>query len=156
MPASRKAHKVQRVVVGLILMAGLLGVPQVSAQEAGTWQRGTLVGLETRTTTSEGVRNEHYEERQTKNGKKEFNGYSYAPDQTTVTYVLTVTVGDITYTAEHTKNLFFGYNPTDMVVNDPVTVSRQKNRLVLKRPDGKEYKTTIVRLERNTGSTPAR
>src|SRR5262245_962231 len=84
-PANRKAHKAQRLVAGLILMAGLLGAPKVWAQEAGTWQRGTLIGLETRTTTSEGVRSEHYEERQTKNGKKEFNGYSYAPDQTTVT-----------------------------------------------------------------------
>jgi hypothetical protein len=30
------------------------------------------------------------------------------------------------YTAESLKNLFFGYNPTDMVVNDPLmSVSRK-------------------------------
>ncbi len=144
--------KARNVILGIILLAGSAGTASVSAKEPANWQSGKLVGLETRTITTEGVRNEHYEERKTKDGKKEINGYSYAPGQTIVTYVLTVAVGEMTYTAEHVKNVFFGYNPTDMVVNDPVTVSVQKNKLLLIRPDGKEYKMTIVRIERNEQS----
>ena len=132
--------------LGLILVAA--AVANASAKEPD-WQAGRLVGLNTRTTaTSEEIRNGHY---QTKNGRTD--GNSYTIEQTKMTYVLTVRVGDITYTTEHIKNLIFGYNPTDMVVNDPVNVSIQKNNLVLLRPDGKEYKTTIVRIERNAQGT---
>jgi len=134
------------MVLGLILVAA--AAANLSAKELD-WQAGRLVGLDTRTTaTTEEIRNGHFE---AKNGK--IDGNSYAIEQAKVTYVLTVRVGDMTYTAEHIKNLIFGYNPTDMVVNDPVSVSIQKNNLVLIRPDGKEYKTTIVRIERNAQGT---
>ncbi|MBZ5642218.1 MAG: hypothetical protein LAO19_05620 [Acidobacteriia bacterium] len=141
--------KAPKIIVGLMLVAGAVSVANLPAKEPDTWQTGTLIGLDTRTTITEGIGNEHYEERETKNGKKVINGNSYQIDQPKVTFVLTVRIGDITYTVEHIKNLFFGYNPTDMVVNDPVTVSIQKDKLVLIRPDGKEYKTTIVRIARN-------
>lgn len=141
--------KAPMVFVALMLVAGAVSVANVSAKQPDTWQMGTLIGLETRTTITEEIRNEHYEEREKKNGKKVVDGNSYAIDQPKVTYVLTVRIGDINYTVEHIKNLFFGYNPTDMVVNDPVTVSIQKDNLVLIRPDGKEYKTTVVRIARN-------
>jgi hypothetical protein len=36
-----------------------------------------------------------------------------------------------------------------MVVNDPVEVCVEKNKLVLTRPDRKKYKTRIVRSERD-------
>ena len=143
--------KTRKLVLGLALVAA--AVANASAKEPN-WQTGRLVGLDTRTTAvSEEIRNGHYEERQAKNGKTVIAGNSYAVNQAKVTYVLTVRIGDTTYTAEHLKNLFFGYNPTDMVVNDPVTVSVQKNKLVLIRPDGKQYKATIVRIEHNVQRT---
>jgi hypothetical protein len=142
----RNAMKARKIVLGLILV--LVAAANLSAKESD-WQAGRLVGLDTRTAaTTEEIRNGHYE---AKNGR--IDGNSYAIEQTKVIYVLTVKVGDMTYRAEHIKNLIFGYNPTDMVVNDPVTVSIQKNKLVLIRPDGKEYKTTIVRIERNAQGT---
>jgi hypothetical protein len=128
---------------------GVLNAGSVSAQAIPACQTGKLVGFDTRTTTIQGARTGHYEEREKASGKKVFDGYSYSGDQTQVIYVLTVTIGDLTYTAEHIKMIIFGYNPTDMVVNDPVTVCVEKNKLVFTRREGKKYKTAIVRIERN-------
>lgn len=140
--------KIITLMIGLVL-TGFLGVGSISAQGLGPCQPGTLVGLDTRSQTIEGMRNEHYEVKEKKNGKKVVDGYTYGGDRIEVTYVLTVAAGDMIYTAEHPKMLFFGYNPTDMVVNDPVNVCVQKNNLIFMRQSGKDYKTKIVRVERN-------
>jgi hypothetical protein len=126
----------------------VLGVGTSAAQQSGTCRTGTLVGFDTRTQTIGGLNNGHYEERVKKNGKKTFDGNNYTVEQTQEFYVLTVQVGEMLYTAENVKNMFFGYNPTDMVVNDPIEACVEKNKLVLTRPDGKKYKTRIVRQER--------
>ena len=136
--------------ITVIVFAGILGLSSVSAQD-NSCRTGKLVGFDTKTQVVEGFRTEHYEEKTNKNGKKVTDGYSYGGTQTQVTYVLTVAVGEMTYAAEHPKALVFGYNPTDMIVNDPVNVRVEKNKLVFLRPNGKEYKTTIVRVERNPG-----
>jgi len=141
--------KTVKTIAGFAVLMGVLNAGSVSAQAPPACQTGRLVGFETRTTTIQGARTEHYEERNKASGKKVFDGYSYSGDQTQEIYVLTVTVGDLTYTAEHIKMIIFGYNPTDLVVNDPVTVCVEKNKLVLVRRDGKKYKTTIVRIERS-------
>jgi hypothetical protein len=67
-------------------------------------------------------------------------------------YVRTVVYGDMTYTAENPQNLLFGYNPTDLVVHDPVNVCVDNNKLVFIRPNRKEYKAKIVRIERKPAS----
>lgn len=141
--------KTAKIIAGFVVLMGVLNAGSVSAQAIPACQTGKLVGFDTRTATIQGARTEHYEEREKASGKKVFDGYSYSGDQTQLIYVLTVTVGDLTYTAEHIKMIIFGYNPTDMVVNDPVTVCVEKNKLVFTRRDGKKYKTTIVRVERN-------
>ncbi len=138
----------QVITMVALAVVSVAGTANVLAQECST---GKLVGLDTRTETVAGVSSGHYEEKTKKNGKKVMDGYTYTPEQTKEIYILTVEVGDLTYTSENLKNLFFGYNPTDMVVNDPVAVCVTKNRLVLTRPDGKKYKTRIVRTERQSG-----
>ena len=100
--------KASKMIVGLMLVAGAVSVANVAAKEPDTWQMGTLVGLDTRTTRTEGIGTQHYEQRETRNGKRVINGTSYELDQPKVTYVLTVRIGDMTYTAEHAKNLIFG------------------------------------------------
>lgn len=121
----------------------------MAAQPPGSCGTGKLVGLDTRTQTIAGMNTGHYEEKVKKNGKRTIDGYTYSGEQTLEIYVLRVAIGDMIYTAENFKNLFFGYNPTDMVVNDPVDVCVERNKLVLTRPDGKKYKTRIVRSERD-------
>ena len=139
-----------------LVLVSVLAVANVAADESKPSLTGKLVGFDTRTQIVEGLRNSHYEEKTTKDGKKVTDGYSYDGTRTEVIYVLTVVVGDMTYTAEHAKAVIFGYNPTDMVVNDPVNVRVEKNKLIFVRSNGKEYKTTIVRTERNPGLSTAR
>jgi hypothetical protein len=134
--------------IGAVLTC-VLAVGSIAAQQSGECGTGKLVGLDTRIQTIPGMNTAHYEERVKKNGKKTIDGYTYSGEQTQEIYVLTVAIGDMIYTAESVKNLFFGYNPTDMVVNDPVDMCVEKNKLVLTRPDGKKYKTRIVRSERD-------
>src|ERR1044071_21789 len=102
----------------------------MAAQQTGVCQTGKLVGLDTRIQTIAGMSTTHYEEKVKKNGKKTIDGYTYGGDQTQEIYVLTVAIGDLIYTGENPRNLFFGYNPTDMVVNDPIAVCVEKNKLV--------------------------
>jgi len=131
-----------------IVLTSVLGVGSIAAQQSGSCGTGKLVGLDTRIQTTAGMSTGHYEEKVKKNGKKTIDGYTYSGEQTQEIYVLTVKMGDMIYTAENVKNLFFGYNPTNMVVNDPVEICVEKNKLVLTRPDGKKYRTRIVRSER--------
>jgi hypothetical protein len=140
--------KLGTIVMGVVL-TGVLGVGSSAAQQSGSCGTGKLVGLDTRIQTIPGMNTAHYEERAKKNGERTIDGYTYSGEQTQAIYVLTVAIGDMIYTAENARNLFFGYNPTDMVVNDPVDVCVEKNKLVLTRPDGKKYKTRIVRAERD-------
>lgn len=142
--------KIATTVIGIVL-TGVLGVGSIAAQQSGSCGTGKLVGLDTRIQTIAGMNTAHYEERAKKNGKRTIDGYTYSGEQTPEIYVLTVAIGDMIYTAENLKNLFFGYNPTDMVVNDPIDVCVEKNKLVLTRPDGKKYKARIVRSERDRG-----
>ena len=135
-------------MIGIVLTS-VLGVGSIAAQQSGACGTGTLVGLDTRIQTTAGMSTGHYEEKMKKNGKKTIDGYTYSGKQTQEVYVLTVAIGDMIYTAENLKNVIFGYNPTDMVVNDPVEVCVEKNKLFLTRPDGKKYKTRIVRSERD-------
>lgn len=139
--------KVARTVIGSVLTC-VLGVGSIAAQQSGACGTGTLVGLDTRNQNIAGMNTAHYDEKVKKNGKRTLDGYTYSGEQTQELYVLTVAIGDMLYTAESVKNLFFGYNPTDMVVNDPIEVCVEKNKLFLTRPDGKKYKTRIVRSER--------
>ena len=140
--------KVATTMIGIVLTC-VLGVGSIAAQQSAACGTGTLVGLDTRTQTITGMNTGHYEEKVKKNGKKTIDGYTYSGEQTQDIYVLTVALGNMIYTAENVKNLFFGYNPTDMVVNDPIDVCVEKNKLVLTRPDGKKYRTRIVRSERD-------
>jgi hypothetical protein len=140
--------KVATTMIGIVLSC-TLGVGTIAAQQAGACSTGTLVGLDVRIQTIAWMNTGHYEERVKKNGKRTIDGYTYNGEQTQEIYVLTVVIGDLIYTTESLKNLFFGYNPTDMVVNDPIDVCVEKNKLVLTRPDRKKYKTRIVRSERD-------
>lgn len=140
--------KVATIVIGMVL-TGVLGAGRSAAQQSGVCRTGTLIGLDTRIQTIGEISTAHYDEREKKNGKRTTDGYTYSGEQTQEIYVLTVAVDDMIYTAESVKNLFFGYNPTDLVVNDPVELCVEKNKLVLTRPDGKKYKTRIVRSERD-------
>jgi hypothetical protein len=95
------------------------------------------------------------EEKDKKNGKKEYNSYSTPSVEERTTYTVTVAFDDMTYTGQ-SNYIGFGFRPTAMIVNDPVQACVDGKKLVIVRPDGKDYKTNIIQAVRNTQSaTPA-
>jgi hypothetical protein len=63
------------------------------------------------------------------------------------TYTVKVALNGMVYTARSNGD-FRGYNPSRMVVGDDVEACVETNRLVITRHDGKTYKPTITRRER--------
>jgi hypothetical protein len=56
--------------------------------------------------------------------------------------------GGIIYTARSSGE-FWAYKPSSMIVNSEVEACVDSNKLVITRPDGKQYKPTIIRRERD-------
>jgi hypothetical protein len=85
--------------------------------------------------------------RQNKNGK-DWTTIALPPTRKQTTYVVKVALDGIIYTARSSGD-FWGYNPSSMIVNDEVKACVDSNKLVITRPDGKQYKPTIIRRERD-------
>jgi hypothetical protein len=64
-------------------------------------------------------------------------------------FCLAVQLNDLTYLVRHEATWRWSYEPTDLVVGDPVEVRIKGNDMYFKKPKGGELKTTIVRRERN-------
>ncbi|MDL1873041.1 hypothetical protein FBR05_12715 [Deltaproteobacteria bacterium PRO3] len=56
-------------------------------------------------------------------------------------YFITVQVGDLVYVSEYTP-MFFG-KPGDWIVGDPIDVRFDGNKMILRKPNGKELKAGI-------------
>ena len=63
-------------------------------------------------------------------------------------YLVTVEIDDMVYTGRSSGDLPWNFNPTRLVVNDAIGVCVNGSQLILKRPDGKNYKLQIVRAVR--------
>jgi len=66
----------------------------------------------------------------------------------TLDYSLTVQFGDLLVTGLCTGRKWGGCHPGSLVVGDPVEVRIDKDTMYVKRPDGKDVKTKIVRRNR--------
>jgi len=84
--------------------------------------------------------------RQSKNGK-DWTTIALPPARKQTTYVVKIALDGIIYTARSSGD-FWGYNPSSMIVNSEVEACVDANKLVITRPDGKQYKPTIIRRER--------
>ena len=85
--------------------------------------------------------------RQNKNGK-DWTTIALPPTRKQTTYVVKVALDGIIYTARSSGD-FWGYKPSSMIVNSEVEACVDSNKLVITRPDGKQYKPTIIRRERD-------
>ena len=56
-------------------------------------------------------------------------------------YVVTVRLDDMVHTGESSANWPWDFNPTRFVINDSVQACVSKDRLRLRRQDGKDYET---------------
>jgi len=69
-----------------------------------------------------------------------------------VAYIVKVALDGIIYPARSSSD-FSGYNPSKMIVGGGLEARVEANRLVITRLDGKQYKPTITRRERDQAAT---
>ena len=138
------------------LLAGLLGATVLSASVASaeaprTCGTATLRDVEAVTEILPADSHTRVVARTNKRGEREMDAYTYAGERHDTTYMVTVEFGDMSYTARSAGN-FWNFNPTRLVINDPIGICVDRTRIMLRRPDGKDYKATIVRAVRTQAS----
>lgn len=84
-----------------------------------------------------------------KPGERDVNVLTTPSERQTKTYLVTVRLNDLVYTGQSSSHGFWSYDPTRLVINDPIQVCVSKDTLRLRKPDGKDYKTKIVRIVRD-------
>ena len=86
------------------------------------------------------------------NGNKDWTTVELPSARKQTTYTVKVALGGILYTARSSGD-FWGYNPSKMIVGTEVEACVEANKLVITRPDGKPYKPTITRREREQAAS---
>ena len=84
-----------------------------------------------------------------KPGERSVDAYTTPSERETKTYLVTVRINDRVYVGRSSGDWFWEFDPTRLVINDPIDACVSRNTLRLRRPDGKEYKTKIVRVVRD-------
>ena len=92
-------------------------------------------------------------DRRRKPGEREQVAISTPAERQEKKYVVTVRLDDMVYTGESSANWPWDFNPTRFVINDSAQACVSKDRLRLRRPDGKDYETKIVRVARDASRT---
>jgi hypothetical protein len=87
-------------------------------------------------------------------GEREVDVYTTPTERQTKTYLVTVRLNDLVYTGQSSGNWFWDFDPTQLVINDPIGACISKGTLRLRRPDGKDYKTKIVHVVRDVAREP--
>lgn len=89
-----------------------------------------------------------------KPGERVVDAYTTPAERQTKTYLVTVRLNDLVYTGQSSGNDFWNFDPTRLVINDPIDACVSKGTLRLRRPDGKDYKTKIVHVVRDVAHEP--
>ena len=90
-----------------------------------------------------------------RNGNKDWTTVELPSSRKQTTYTVKVALEGILYTARSSGD-FWGYKPSKMIVGTELEACVEANKLVIKRPDGKQYKPTITRRERDQTATAGR
>ena len=125
--------------------AATLLVAASDAKTAPACQTGKLLDLQENTEFVPTV--QIGQGRQNKNGK-DWTTITLPPTRKQTTYVVKVVLDGVIYTARSSGE-FWAYKPSSMIVNSEVEACVDSNKLVITRPDGKQYKPTIIRRERD-------
>ncbi|HUR32586.1 MAG TPA: hypothetical protein VM032_02255 [Vicinamibacterales bacterium] len=91
-----------------------------------------------------------------KPGERDVDAYTTPAERQTRSYEVTVRVNDMTYTSMSSADWFWDFAPTSLVINDPIPACVSNNTLHLRRPDGKDYKSKIVRVVRDSVPSPSK
>ena len=136
-----------------IVLTGLAAVllqaqPSVAKDAPYRCGTGRLLDVETvNDVVSNGTTTVTTRTRNKKGERKEYSTTS-SDEHTEKTYFITVALDDMRYVARSSGNLPWNFNPTRMVINDPIGVCVDRKHVMVTRPDGKTYKASIVRVSR--------
>jgi hypothetical protein len=84
-----------------------------------------------------------------KPGERDVNVFTTPSERQTKNYLVTVRLNDLVYIGQSSGNEFWSFDPTRLVINDPIHACVSKGTLRLRKPDGKDYKTKLVRVVRD-------
>jgi len=87
-----------------------------------------------------------------RNGDKDWTTVELPSARKQTTYTVTIALDGIIYTARSSGD-FWGYNPSKMIIGTELEACVEANKLVITRPDGKQYKPTITRRERDQAAS---
>ena len=135
-----------------LLLAGscaavLLFPPPAGAEVPYKCGTGTLRDVDAVIQTFPAERHTHVVTKTNKRGQREMDVDTSSGERHEKTYTVTVQLEDMSYTAQSSGN-FWNFDPTRLVINDPIGLCVDRNQIVLRRPDGKDYKARIVRAVR--------
>jgi hypothetical protein len=139
-----------------LLLAGscavaLLFPPPAGAEVPYTCGTGTLMDVDAVIETFPVEKHTHVVTKINKRGQREVHADTSSGERREKTYTVTVQLEDMSYTAQSSGN-FWNFDPTRLVINDPIGVCVERNQIILRRPDGKDYKARIVRAVRTQAS----
>ena len=83
-----------------------------------------------------------------RNGSNDWTTVELPSTRKQTTYTVKVALDGIIYTARSSGD-FLGYNPANMIVGAELEARVEANKLIITRPDGRQYKPTITRRERD-------
>jgi len=109
-----------------------------------TYQQGKLLDI-----------HETKDQRTTYTTTKQSNGSTVTTPTTTEDkhYFIAVQAGDLVYVGKYTP-MFFG-KPGDWIIGDPIDLRFDGNKMILKKPNGKELKTKIEKRIRVADYQPS-
>jgi hypothetical protein len=141
-----------------LLLAGsfatmLLWPPSAGAEVPYTCGMGTLRDVDTVIETFPAEKHTRVVTKTNRRGERETHVDTSSGERHEKTYTVTVQLEDMIYAAQSSGN-FWNFDPTRLVINDPIGLCVDKNQIILRRPDGKDYKARIVRAVRNAESRP--
>jgi hypothetical protein len=139
-------------ILSIALMSVAASTDAAPAQSAATHcGMATLRDVEVLVQTiSQGTVTSVRERRSRKPGEREAQVYTTPGERQSKKYLVTVLLNDLVYTGESPGDEFWHFNPTRFVINDPIDACVREDRLILKRPDGKDYRSKIVRVTRDS------
>ena len=132
----------------LLIFLGLIPLSLAQAKDATpkSYEQGTLLDIqETKETHTEYVTQRNSDGTTTTKAKSD----------TTPIYHITVKVGDLVYVGRFKPMWSFSKKPP-WIIGDPISVRFEKNKMYLKKPDGKEMKTKIEKRIRASAWPPPR
>jgi hypothetical protein len=133
-----------KLIAPIVTLASAFVVSPIGYGQAVAYQAGKLLDVQEDTEYFPTVQFGRVH----RNGNKDWTTVEMLSTRKQTTYTVKVALGGIIYTARSSGD-FWGYNPSKMIVGTELEARVEANRLVITRPDGKQYKPTITRRELN-------